>query len=327
MPGRRLAAFALVVVAVLVLHIGVGSSANLSPVTVLRELFAGPGGDGNNLIVWQLRLPRAMACVLVGAMLGLAGSSFQALFRNPLADPFIVGVSSGAAVGGSLALVLGLDALLGSLARPMLGFVSGVLALMLVIALARRHGVVDVQSLLLPGAVTGSLLAAVQSLVLLMAGQDTNHVLRWLMGAMHPMLWPLVGLMAVTLVLCGPILAIEARRLNALAIGDDAARRLGVDVRRLRNIVLGTGTVMVAVCVGSVGIIGFLGLAAPHIARRVLGVDWRASMLGSLFVGAALLLVADGLAQRLPPGGELPVGVMTAVLGAPFLLTLLKRQG
>ncbi|MBI1757154.1 MAG: iron ABC transporter permease [Fimbriimonas ginsengisoli] len=328
-PPVILAGLAIAALVGLVLHVGLGSSVWLSPADIFRELVRGPGGTGDNLIVWQLRLPRAIACLLVGGILGAVGSSFQALFRNPLADPFVVGVSSGAGVGGALALVFGLDAAfgaLGSLAMPAAGFLTGLASLALVFALASRHGAIEVGSLLLAGVVTGSLLAAILSLVLLLAGQDTNQVLRWLMGSMHPMFWDRVALLLGAFVIGSAALLAQSKQLNALAVGEDTARRLGVDSTRLRNAILLAGTAMVAVCVGAVGIVGFLGLVAPHIARRLVGVDWRWSLLGSLLTGSVLLLAADALAQRVLSGGEMPVGVVTALLGSPFLLVLLRRS-
>ncbi|MEA2552245.1 MAG: iron complex transport system permease protein [Fimbriimonadaceae bacterium] len=259
-------------------------------------------------------------------MLSVVGSSFQALFRNPLADPYVVGVSSGAAVGGSAAIVLGLEGLWGGLGIMGLAFLGGLGSLLLVFGLARRRGVVDVSTLLLAGVVVGSLLAALTTLVLYAAGEDTNKVLRWLLGSMTPMFYDRLVVMAVAAAVGSAVLILQARQLNAFAISESTAKHLGIDTRRLKWIVLVTGTVLAAICVGAVGIIGFLGLVAPHISRRLLGVDWRLSMPGALMIGPTLLLMADVAAQRALPNMELPVGVVTALLGAPFLLVLLRRD-
>ncbi len=299
----------------------------ISPAQVVTELLRGPTGEsmGPNAVVWRFRVPVALACLFVGGTLGIVGSAFQALFRNPLADPFIVGVASGAAVGGVAALVSGVM-ILGMLTLPVAGFVSGLAALTLVLFLSRRRGLVDVSSLLLAGAVTGSLLAAVQSLLLLSTGHDSNQVLQWLLGNMQQSSPEQVWLMAITLLVGSMLMVRQGRRLNALAIGEDTAQRLGIDVKRLRSEILITGTAMVAVCVGAVGVIGFIGLAAPHIARRLVGVDWRWSLIGSLLTGSCLLLLANVIAIQISPTGELPVGIVTALLGAPFLLVLLRRD-
>jgi iron complex transport system permease protein len=286
------------------------------------DVFRGLLGKGDSaFLVWQLRLPRAAEAVLVGAMLGAVGSAFQALFRNPLADPYVVGVSSGAAVGGAIAQLFALGILM-----PMVFATFGGLgALLLVMLLAARHGKIETNTLLLAGVVTGSLLSAVLSLVLLMAGQDTNQVLRWLLGSITPAFWSKTA-MLVPFCLVGVVwLTRYGRDLNALSQGEMTAQRLGVDVRKARWRVLVLGSAMVGASVGAVGIIGFLGLVAPHLARRLVGVDWRVSLPASALLGAAILVLADLLAQRLMAGAEIPVGIVTALIGAPFLLGLLRR--
>jgi len=318
----------------LILHVAIGSGNagqpflfRMNPVEVVRHLFAGPGlDDSHNHIIWQLRLPRALACLLVGGLLGSVGSAFQAIFRNPLAEPYIVGVSSGSAAGGALALVLGLGAWASGLGVMAFAFMGGVGSLALVLGLAGRRGRTDVQTLLLAGVVIGAMLASVLSLILYSAGMDSNQILRWMLGSTTPMHWNKVAVLAGAFLIGQAILIPQGKRLNTLAMSEETAQRLGVDTKKLKATVLMAGTGMTAVAVGSVGIIGFLGLVAPHIARRILGVDWRLSLAGAGAAGATLLLFADVLAQRVLAGGEIPVGVVTAILGAPFLLALIRRQ-
>lgn len=299
------------------IHLMVGTM-SVAPNDIFRGLL---GRGDSTFIVWQLRLPRATEAVLVGAMLGAVGSAFQALFRNPLADPYVVGVSSGAAVGGAIAHLLALGILM-----PMVFATFGGLgALLLVMTLAARHGKIETNTLLLAGVVTGSLLSAVLSLVLLMAGQDTNQVLRWLLGSITPAYWSKAALLLPFCVIGVAWLTIFGRDLNALSQGEVTAERLGVDVRKARWRVLILGSAMVGASVGAVGIIGFLGLVAPHLARRLVGVDWRVSLPASALLGAGILVLADLLAQRVMKGAELPVGIVTALIGAPFLLGLLRR--
>jgi iron complex transport system permease protein len=320
------------VVLLFLVHVNVGSSEWYTPWAIVAELMRGPGGQTDNGIVWMIRLPRALTCLLVGGILGIVGSAFQAQFRNPLADPYIVGVSSGAAVGGVGALIAGIAGWFGGLGTLAFGFVGGMLSLLLVLSLARRRGVIDVTGLLLAGVVLGSFLSAVLSLALLWSGHDTNMLLGWLLGNMSAAFWNQVAVLSVVLAAGAIVLFRQTRRLNALALGEDTAARLGVDPVRLRNIVLTTGTAMTAAAVGAVGIVGFLGLVSPHISRRIVGVDWRWSLIGSGLVGSALLLAADLVAQRglslitHQVGFEVPVGIVTAVLGAPVLLALLRRQ-
>ena len=307
-----------------ILHLSYGGTW-LLPADVLRELKNGMTNGPQNWIVWQIRLPRALACVAVGAMLAISGASFQSLFKNPLADPYIIGVASGAAVGGVLSLIFHIGGFYG-LGTMGLGFVTGLLSLLLVFALAQKRGVVDVTTLLLAGVVVGSLLAALTSLMLYMNGEDTVRVLAWLMGNMSPMFWHTVLILSIACVIGSFILLLQGRNLNAFAIGESTARHLGINTSRLKFVVLVTGSAMISVCVGAVGIIGFLGLAAPHIARRLLGVDWRVAMPGALITGPIVLLVSDILAQRVLSETPMPVGVVTALIGAPFLLVLLRRD-
>jgi iron complex transport system permease protein len=206
------------------------------------------------------------------------------------------------------------------------------LALSFVYALSRRRGVIDVDRLILAGTVTGSLLSSVLTLVLLGAGKDTNIVLQRLLGDMTVADWRMDGLLLIALAIGFPVLMLQSRRLNALALGGDTARRLGVDPVALTRIVLLTGGFMTAATVGTVGIVGFLGLVAPHLARRLLGVDWRWSLPGSVLIGSVVLVFADLIAQRALPallgrtGLELPVGAVTSLLGAPTLLALLRKR-
>ncbi len=331
-PMTLLIVLAACVVVGVVAHVAIGSSIWYSAASIVGEILRGPQGESGSVengIVWDTRLPRALAAVLVGGILGLVGSAFQAQFRNPLAEPYVVGVSSGAALGGVVSLLLKLGEPFGTMG---LGFVGGILSLALVWGLARRQGVVDVTTLLLAGVVVGALLSALMSLGLLLGGENANQLLYWLMGHLHDVRWLHVGTLAIALFVGGGLLLRESRRLNAIAMGEETAARLGVDVVRVRLVVLVVGTAMTAVAVGAVGIIGFLGLVAPHVARRLLGVDWRWSLIGAGVIGAVLLTLADLLAMRglntiaNTVGLEPPVGFVTAVLGAPSLLILL-RQG
>lgn len=324
---------ALILLALLV-HVSLGTSNTVSPLQVLRQIFHGPtdSTDTYNVIVWQIRLPRAITCLLVGALLGTVGSAFQALLRNPLADPYIVGVSSGAAVGGAIAIVAGFGEAFDNLGRVGAGYITGMLTLALVYRLSLKRGVIDVKTLLLAGVSIGALFSALTSLVLLLSGKDERVVLYFLMGDTSDGNWPKSALLAVALVIGFGILLVETRRLNAFAIGEETAQRLGVDVPRLTRIVLLVGGGMTAAAVGTVGVVGFVGLAAPHLARKVLGVDWRWSLPGAMAIGSLLLVSADVISQRLfsallhTPGFDIPVGIVTSMLGAPSLVFLLRKS-
>ena len=310
-----------------VLHIGLGSSSAVNLLDVLRELFAGYGGEEQaNVIVWKLRMPRAVGCALIGAILGAGGSAFQALFRNPIAEPYVLGVASGAGIGGTAALMLGVSGSFYGLGKPGLAFIGGMLTLWLVVAIARRGGRISNSTMLIAGVVISAMLASAMTAMLLVAGQDTNQVLRWLLGTTAQIMWPQIEVLAIVLVVGLIALQTQTRSLNAFSVGEFTSERLGVNVPRLRWITLVAVTLMTAIAVGSAGIIGFLGLVAPHIARRIVGLDMRISLLGSALTGAAVLLLADLIAQRAFEFMELPLGAVTAVIGAPMLLALLRKQ-
>ncbi|MDK3157562.1 iron ABC transporter permease [Kamptonema cortianum] len=310
------------------IHIGVGGSFHANPLQVLQAILQGDTGgtDPLNAVVWKLRLPRVLAAITVGAILGLAGSAFQALFRNPLAEPYIIGVSSGAAAGGTIAFVSGLGSAFFGLGILASGFAGGLASLALVLMLANWKKGVDVVRLLISGVVIGAMLSSLTSLVLLSAGEDTNQVLRWLLGSLTPMSFTKVTVLAIALAAGFPLVYRSSRYLNALSYDHNLGTRLGINVHRLSLSILLVTTAMVACTVGSVGIIGFLGLIAPHVARLLVGVDLRVSAPAATLIGAIFLTLADLAAQRLLPGGELPVGAVTAILGAPILLILLSKQ-
>ncbi|HRJ26530.1 MAG TPA: iron ABC transporter permease [Fimbriimonadaceae bacterium] len=313
----------------MLVHLGVGSSMWIPPLDVLRELISGQSLEPSvsNVIVWELRLPRALACVLVGAILGMTGAAFQAVFRNPLAEPYVIGVSSGAAVGGVLAIVAGLSGLMAGLGGMLLSMAGGLVSLFLVLAWGRVRGVLVASRLLLAGVMLGLLLSSVMTVLLLASGADSNRVLRWLLGAMTPIFWERIAILSIVGFGGAILLVRESRRLNALAMSEDAATSLGLEPPQVMRRVLIIGTLLTATAVGAVGIIGFLGLVAPHAARLVVGPDLRRAMPLSGILGAGLLLIADLLAQRALPGTELPVGAVTALLGAPILLGLLRKSG
>ncbi|CAN5480193.1 iron ABC transporter permease [soil metagenome] len=331
--GKLLVLLGAGLVLVFLLHVGIGSTLWFKPWSVVAELLRGPMADAtaDNSIIWQIRLPRAVLALCVGVSLGVVGSAFQAQLRNSLADPYIVGVSSGAAVGGVTALVTGVGTAFGGVGTMLAGFITGMASLALVYALSRRKGFVEVTALLLSGVAIGALLSALTSLVLLMAGQDTNRVLQWLLGYLGAASWPQIAVLAVGTVSGSIVMILNTKVMNVFATGESTASRLGIDVPRFRSLILATGTAMTAASVGAVGIIGFLGLVAPHIARRIVGVDWRFSLPASGLIGGILLLASDLIAQRgvslvtNTVGMELPVGIVTAVLGAPSLLVLLRR--
>ena len=297
---------------------------------VWRRLSGEPARPGtNDLIVWQLRAPRALLAALVGAGLGLVGTAVQALVRNPLADPYLLGISSGASLGAVAAIVLGLGA--GSalgLGLSGAAFVGALATFALVWAVARRGGGFAPLRLVLAGVAIGQFLSGFTSYLVLQAGdeQQTQGVLFWLMGSLGGANWELLAVPAVAVVAAGLWLQARARGLNALLMGDETAAGVGIDVTRLRRELFTVTSMLTGVLVAVSGAIAFVALMVPHICRLVLGGDHRRLLPLSALFGALLLVVVDILCRTAMDPQELPISVVTSLIGAPTLLYLLDRR-
>ncbi len=272
------------------------------------------------------RLPRVLLAALVGASLSVAGAALQGLIGNPLADPYTIGVSSGASVGAGVAIFLGIDAALGGLALSLCAFGAALLTLLLVFALARVGGRLHTASFLLAGIVAGSFLWALTTLLLSLKQETQNRLLLYLMGRFSEAAWPQVGTLVLVTLAGVFLLTLAGRGLDAMSFGEDTARSVGVDVERFKVGVLALAALVTAASVAVAGIIGFVGLVVPHLARRLVGPPHRALIPVSALLGALLTVLADLLARTVRGGEELPVGVVTALLGAPFFAYLLRRQ-
>lgn len=287
--------------------------------------------ETDRTIVLQIRIPRALLAMLVGAMLAMAGAVLQGLLLNPLADPYTIGVSSGAALGAGIAVLVGLDNVLGGFGVPITAFVFAVGAMTIVYVLARSAGRVSVHSFLLAGIVVGSFLWALLSFVLALAAGDPaeaqGRIIAWLLGNFNaPDPWGYVRLAAPFAVFGLIALFAFARDLNVFSMGEETARHLGLETENLKLIIIGISSLITAAAVAVSGIIGFVGLVVPHICRKLFGPDHRMLIPTAAIAGAVLTVLAD-LASRavLPPSG-LPVGIVTALLGAPFFLYLLRTS-
>jgi iron complex transport system permease protein len=278
-------------------------------------------------IVLDLRAPRVVLAAVVGAGLAGAGTVFQGLLRNPLADPYLIGVSAGASVGATLAITMGLaDGVLGLAATPLLAMAGAVAATALVYALARRGHDAPVEDLLLAGIAVSAFLGAIVSWLQLSGGESLQRVIFWLMGGFSGRGWPHAA-MAAPFVAVGLAAAwLYGRDLNALLLGDESARSMGVDVAAARRILIAAGSMMAAAAVASAGLIGFVGLIVPHLLRLLVGPEHRRLLPAAALGGAVLLVLADLAARAILPHTELPVGVLTALLGAPFFLIVLLRE-
>ncbi|MBL1099213.1 iron ABC transporter permease [Streptomyces sp. 205] len=288
-----------------------------------------PRPGTNDLIVWQLRVPRALLAALVGAGLGLVGTAMQALVRNPLADPYFLGISNGASLGAVAAIVLGLGTG-GALGLGLSGaaFAGALGTFALVWAVAQRRGGFAPLRLVLAGVAIGQFLSGFTSYLVLQAGdeQQTHSVLFWLMGSLSGASWPLLAAPAVAVPATLLWLQARARGLNALTMGDETAAGLGVDPTRLRRELFTLTSLLTGVLVAVSGAIAFVALMVPHVCRLVIGGDHRRLLPISALFGALLLVVVDIVCRTAMDTQELPVGVVTSLIGAPALLYLLDRR-
>jgi iron complex transport system permease protein len=276
------------------------------------------------MIVFDLRLPRILLGILVGAALSVSGASFQALLRNPLADPYVLGVSSGAALGSILALIIAPGL---ALTTPIGAFIAAIATIAAVYFLSRREGQLDSTTLLLCGIICASFFSAIiMFLMTTLAGRDLRGMAFWLMGDLSTpisagMQWVFtVGLIAGI----GAIYSTSAD-LNLLLTGEREAAHLGVDVTRVKLVVYVSASLLTALAVSSSGAIGYVGLLIPHIVRLIFGSDYRLLIPASALCGAIAIVLADTLARTIVPPTELPVGAMTAMAGAPVFIYLLRR--
>ncbi len=284
------------------------------------------------LIIQNIRLPRIILGIIVGASLSVAGTSFQALLRNPLADPYVLGVSSGAALGAILALIaephLTLPPAFGALLTPVCAFLGAALTVTVVYFLGRRQGQIDSTTLLLAGVITASFLSAV--IVFLMStvnSSNTRGMVFWLMGNLSTSFQKSVYwfLTAGSFAATGVIYA-TANDLNLLLSGEKEAMHLGVDIRRVRFVVYIAASLLTGLAVSVSGAVGYVGLIVPHVMRLIFGSDHRTLIPTSALGGAIAVVVADTLARLVVAPNELPVGAVTAVVGAPLFIYLLRRR-
>ncbi|QMV41481.1 FecCD family ABC transporter permease [Cohnella cholangitidis] len=278
-------------------------------------------------IILKVRLPRVLLAILIGACLSLAGAGFQGVLRNPLADPYTLGVASGSAVGAALVILFGLQVvLLGQWMIPAVAFVTGMLSLFIVLRLAIINGKFQLETLILSGVVVQAFLGSMVSFMVSLSDKVINEIIFWLMGSLSLRGWSFT-LMLVPYFLIGlAVLLSYGRTLNLFALGERQAEHLGVNVVRTRMIVLCVSTLITAAAVSVAGTIGFVGLVVPHLVRLMVGPDYRILLPVTAIFGGIYLLWADTLARMLLSPTEIPLGVVTAFLGAPFFAYLLRKN-
>lgn len=318
--GRWLVA-AVVLVALALLSVALGSVA-LSPHAVL-EAVMGRGDPAAVTIVRVLRLPRVMLAILLGAGLGISGASLQGVMRNPLAEPYLLGVSGGAAVGAVIAVSMGAPAAV----VPVAAFVGAIVAVTVAFMVAHAApGRGDARVLLMAGVIVGAFANA--AIMLLLANADPSTMrgaLWWMMGSVGGATWTQIGWLAAYVGVGGGLLLAWAREIDVLSLGEDSAAGLGLEADRAARRVYLVASLVAAATVAAAGLVGFVGLVVPHIARRLGAGAHRGVLLGSAVIGAALVVASDLIARVALPPAELPLGAVTAVIGVPFFLLQLRR--
>jgi iron complex transport system permease protein len=328
---RRFLAWVLGLTLLLVVCLATAASVGAGRVSLADVVgWYGPLDPVDATIFYQVRLPRVLLGAILGGSLAAAGAVFQAMLRNPLADPYVLGVSGGASIGGVLALLAGVGAagsMLGRLGVSAFAFAGALAALLLVERIATIRGRLTVYPMLLTGVVVNAFSGAIIYFIQSMASLEELHaVVFYLMGSV-----PSLGYSAVVALgglAAGGVVALflMARDYNALSLGEENALQLGVDVARVRHRTFVIGSLLTGMAVATAGLIGFVGLVVPHVLRLVLGPDHRLFVPASFLGGASFLVLADLLARTLVAPGELPVGVLTALIGGPFFLSLMRQR-
>lgn len=279
-------------------------------------------------IVMNVRLPRVILASLVGAALAIAGAAFQGLLRNPLADPYTLGVSSGASVGAVVTLFFQLSIpWVESFTLPLLSIVSSFLTILLVLSFAQRiEKSMKVETIILTGIIFSSFLGAFISLMIALTGDELRQIIGWLLGSVSMRGWAYIQIILPFLIIGSCILLFNAKELNAMSFGEDRAHHLGVDVQRRKLLILTAGSILTGAAVAVSGTIGFVGLVIPHLTRLLWGPDHKHLLPLSIMTGSGFLILADLLARTIISPTELPIGVITALIGAPVFGFILMRR-
>ncbi len=283
------------------------------------------GADTAATIMMHIRLPRVLMGFVVGGSLAAVGVTLQALLRNPLADPYVLGVSSGAALGAALAMLLGIGASMMLLpVLPLCGFAGGLLALLLIYRLAQSQGRLPVHSLLLAGVILNAILTAlIMFITSIMEPNRSAGLMAWLMGSLTAPGYPALGVLVAYAVLVLALVMHKVHALNVLTLGEDTARSLGIETERVKKQLFVLTALLTGAVVSVSGMIGFVGMVVPHAVRLVVGSDHRLLLPASALVGGMFLVISDTMARTILAPAEIPVGIVTALAGGPFFLYLL----
>ena len=315
----------LLLIIMLVVSLAIGS-VFISPAELWAVITGTSANESFRTILWNIRLPRTMLIALVGAALAGSGAAYQGLFRNPLADPYLIGVASGAGLGAILAMSIRWPyTTLGLFAVPLAAFISSLLTVYLVYTFAQIGRTVPTTNLILAGVAISSFTVSLTSFIMLRSSGEVRRAIGWLLGGVSLVGWDVTLALIPYLAVGITSLILTGYSLNLLQFGDDQATQMGLNVRRAKFFIIIASSLVTAAAVSFAGIIGFVGLIVPHIVRIWWGVDYRRLIPLSILGGASVLLVADVLSRIVLAPEELPVGIVTALAGAPFFLWVLRR--
>jgi iron complex transport system permease protein len=326
-----------IVVIILFISIGVGST-NISPLTTLKVICSQipilkdvVKADYTTLdynMVIAMRLPRVLLAFIVGASLAVCGVTMQALVRNKLADPFILGVSSGASATAALFSVFGVFSFLGQYSLPLSSFIGAALSIIFVYMLSKINGRMNISQLLLAGVAVAMIMDAVTSLILISAPDAfaTHNINFWLSGSLTGAKWSYLTLPLIVILVCSAFLMFNYRTLNVLVLGEETAGTLGINVSRMQKALVLVASLLAGVAISVSGSIGFVGLMVPHICRMLVGADHKRILPLSMLLGGLTVVIADVAARVIAAPDEIPVGILTAFVGAPFFVVMLKNK-
>jgi len=313
-----------VVVVLLSCLFGASDVGAKSALKVISSIFTGESvPEYYRLIIFKLRLPRALMAFVIGGGLAVSGCALQGLFKNPLVDSGILGVASGAGLGAAVAIVFGLT--FGNMLFPF-AFLGGLLGIVLVYFLALSKGKISSLRLLLSGIAAGTLMTALTSGIMILNRDSMDRVVAWTMGSLTSVSWEKLSFTAPIIIIASLILLLDAKKLNIALLGKEEAKMLGINISALRIRVMLFTSLITSAAVAAVGIIGFVGIMIPHVIRILSGPDHRSLLPLSFFGGGVLLMLSDLLARNMIPPMEIPVGIITAVVGGAFFLYLLKTR-
>ena len=279
-------------------------------------------------ILWNIRMPRVILAALVGAALAIAGAAFQGLLKNPLADPYTLGISSGASVGAVFTLFFGVSLpMLGLFTLPVFSMIGAFVTLVVVMGFARLvDRTMKMETLILTGVIFSSFLGSCISLMIALTGEELRSIMGWILGSVSMRGWPYVKMILPFVIIGALILWLHRKELNAMIYGEERAKYLGVDVKRSKYMILIGGSILTGAAVAVSGTIGFVGLVVPHMVRMILGADHRHLLIISFLNGASLLVICDLVSRTIIAPTELPIGVITSFIGAPVFAYIFFKQ-